>query len=107
VIEVATRDFVAAQSPSLVWFEGQRCVCIDDMYVDFLTSRLKVKRTAMFEGGGSREIDYSMRLYSLHELGKLLRKTGFRVVQASGHVAHRGAFFGAESARLIVLAERA
>jgi SAM-dependent methyltransferase len=107
VIEVANRDFVAAQSPSLVWFEGQRCVCIDDMYVDFLTSRLKVKRTAMFEGGGSREIDYSMRLYSLHELGKLLRKTGFRVVQASGHVAHRGAFFGAESARLIVLAERA
>ncbi|HLM71469.1 MAG TPA: SAM-dependent methyltransferase, partial [Polyangiaceae bacterium] len=79
---------------------------IDEMHLDFFTSRLRVKRTAMFDDGRSREIDYSIRLYALHEVGKLLHESGFKVVEVSGHPAHRGVFFGAESARIIVLAER-
>lgn len=106
LIEVINRDYVAPRSPSLVWFEGQQCVCMDDMYVDFFTSRMRVKRTAMFEGGLSRELDYSIRLYTLHELGNLLHQVGFKVVEVTGHVAHPGVFFGTESPRLIVLAER-
>ncbi len=107
LIDVANRDFVAPRSPSLVWFEGDECVCMDDMCVDFLTSRLKVKRTAMFEDGHSREVEYSIRLYSLDTLGKMLHEVGFRVVEATGLIAHPGIFFGTESPRLIVLAERA
>lgn len=106
LIDVANRDFVAPRSPSLVWFEGDGCVCMDDMYVDFLTSRLRVKRTAMFEDGHSRELEYSIRLYSLSELGRMLHEVGFRVVEVTGHLAHPGVFFGTESPRLIVLAER-
>ncbi len=106
LLEVINRDYVSPRSPSLVWFEGQQCVCMDDMYVDFFTSRLRVKRTAMFEGGLSRELDYSIRLYTLHELGKLLHDVGFKVVEVTGHPAHPGVFFGTESPRLIVLAER-
>ncbi len=106
LLEVINRDYVAPRSPSLVWFEGQQCVCMDDMYVDFFTSRLRVKRTAMFEGGLSRELDYSIRLYTLHELGKLLHEVGFKVVEVTGHPAHPGVFFGTESPRLIVLSER-
>jgi SAM-dependent methyltransferase len=106
LLEVVNRDYVSPRSPSLVWFEGQQCVCMDDMYVDFFTSRLRVKRTAMFEGGLSRELDYSIRLYTLHELGKLLHDVGFKVVEVTGHPAHPGVFFGTESPRLIVLAER-
>jgi SAM-dependent methyltransferase len=107
LIDVINRDFVAPRSPSLVWFEGDRCVCMDDMYVDFLTSRLRVKRTAMFEDGHSRELEYSIRLYSLDTLGRLLHEVGFRVVEVTGLIAHPGIFFGTESPRLIVLAERA
>jgi SAM-dependent methyltransferase len=106
LLDIMNRDFVAPRQPSLVWFEGEGCVCIDEMHLDFFTSRLRVKRTAMFDDGRSREIDYSIRLYALHEVGKLLHESGFKVVEVSGHPAHRGVFFGAESARIIVLAER-
>lgn len=106
LLDVINRDYVAPRSPSLVWFEGTQCVCMDDMFVDFFTSRMRVKRTAMFEGGLSRELDYSIRLYSLNELGRMLKEVGFKVVEITGHTAHPGVFFGTESPRLIVLAER-
>ncbi|EYF06353.1 class I SAM-dependent methyltransferase [Chondromyces apiculatus] len=106
LLDVINRDYVACRQPSLVWFEGEGCVCMDEMQVDFFTSRLKVKRTVMFEDGRSRELDYSIRLYNLHELGKLLHEAGFKVTEVTGHPAHPGVFFGSESPRLIILAER-
>ena len=54
----------------------------------------------------SRECSYSIRLYSLHELGKLLHDVGFRVTEASGHPSMPGVFFGEQSPRLIVLAQK-
>jgi SAM-dependent methyltransferase len=107
LIDIINRDFVAPRQPSLVWFEGDGCVCMDEMHVDFFTSRLKVKRTVMFEDGRTREVDYSIRIYNLHEIGKMMHDCGFRVVQVTGHPAHPGVFFGSESPRIIVLAERA
>ena len=107
LLDVANRDYVCPRQPSLVWFEGEGCVCMDEMHVDFFTSRLRVKRTVMFEDGRARECDYSIRLYALHELGKMLHEAGFKVVEVTGHPAHPGVFFGSESPRVIVLAERA
>lgn len=107
LLDVANRDYVCPRQPSLVWFEGDGCVCMDEMHVDFFTSRLRVKRTVMFEDGRARECDYAIRLYALHELGKMLHETGFKVVEVTGHPAHPGVFFGSESPRIIVLAERA
>ncbi len=107
LIDIINRDFIAPRQPSLVWFEGDGCVCMDEMHVDFFTSRLKVKRTVMFEDGRTREVDYSIRLYNLHELGKMMHDCGFRVVQVTGQPAHPGVFFGSESPRIIILAERA
>jgi ubiquinone/menaquinone biosynthesis C-methylase UbiE len=106
LLDVANRDFIAQQCPSLVWFEGDGCVCMDDMTIDWITSRMKVKRTMMMDDGRSREIEYSIRLYSLHELGKLLHDQGFRVSQVSGRVATPGVFFGANSPRTLILAEK-
>ena len=37
----------------------------------------------------------------------MLHDTGFKVVEVTGHPAHPGVFFGSESPRIIVLAERA
>lgn len=106
LLDVINHDYVAPRQPSLVWFEGDGCVCMDEMCVDFFSSRLKVKRTVMFEDGRSKECDYSIRLYALHELGKMLHECGFKVVEVTGHPAHPGVFFGSESPRIIVLAER-
>ena len=106
LLDVINHDYVAPRQPSLVWFEGDGCVCMDEMAVDFFTSRLRVKRTVMFEDGRAREVDYTIRLYALHELGKMLHESGFKVIEVTGHPAHPGVFFGSESPRIIILAER-
>jgi SAM-dependent methyltransferase len=106
LLDVANRDFVTQRQPSLVWFEGDGCVCMDEMRVDFITSRLKVKRMVILEDGRTRELDYSIRLYTLHELGRMLHDVGFKVTEVSGHPATPGVFMGADSPRLIVLCEK-
>jgi len=106
LLDVINRDFVVEQQPSQVWFEGDSCVCMDDMSVDFITSRLRVKRTMMLDDGRTKECAFSIRVYSLHELGKLLHDIGFRVTEASGHPAHPGVFFGATSPRVVILAQK-
>ena len=106
LLDVVNRDFVAQQTPNCLWYEGDSAVCMDDMSIDFITSRLRVKRQVMLDDGRQKEIYFSVRVYSLHELGKLLHDVGFRVTQASGHLAHPGVFFGAQSPRIIILAQK-
>ncbi|MEO8903409.1 MAG: methyltransferase domain-containing protein [Polyangiaceae bacterium] len=106
LIDVLNRDFAAASSPCTVWYEGDSCVCMDDMSVDYISSRLRVKRSIILDDGRTKESLFSLRLYSLHELGKLLHDVGFRVTEASGHLATPGVFFGPNSPRIIMLAQR-
>jgi SAM-dependent methyltransferase len=106
LLDVANRDFALVHQPQQVWYEGDACVCMDDMTVDFITSRLRVKRSIIMDDGRTRECAYSVRLYGLHELGKLLHDVGFRVTEASGHPAMPGVFFGPHSPRIIILAQR-
>ncbi|MCB9590147.1 MAG: methyltransferase domain-containing protein [Polyangiaceae bacterium] len=106
LLEMVNRDYVAVQTPSSVWFEGDGCVCMDDAQVDWITSRLKVKRTVMLDDGRSKECNYSLRLYALHELGKLLHDVGFVIRNASGQIATPGVFFGPNSPSIIVLAQK-
>jgi SAM-dependent methyltransferase len=106
LLDVVNRDFAAVQSPCSLWYEGDQCVCMDDMSLDFITSRLRVKRSVILDDGRTRECVYSIRLYSMHELGKLLHEVGFRVSEASGHPATPGVFFGEQSPRIIMLAQK-
>jgi len=106
LIDVINRDFAAASSPQQVWYEGDSCVCMDDMSVDYISSRLRVKRSIILDDGRTKESMFSLRLYSLHELGKLLHEVGFRVTEASGHPSTPGVFFGPNSPRIIMLAQR-
>jgi hypothetical protein len=106
LIDVVNRDYAAASSPLSLWYEGDSCVCMDDMSLDFITSRLRVKRSVILDDGRTREAVYSIRVYSLHELGKLLHDVGFRVTEASGHPGTPGVFFGESSPRIIMLAQK-
>ena len=105
-LDVPNRDYIAPRSPSMAWFEKPGCVCMDEMKFDFYSSRMTTKRMVLFEQGKSREIETNMRLYTLHELGRLLQKVGFRVIEVSGHRAHRGAYFGSQSPRIIITSRR-
>ena len=105
-LDVCNRDFVAPRSPTMAWFEKGGCVCMDEMRFDFYSSRMITKRMVLFDNGRSREVEMSIRLYTLHELGRMLHKCGFRVLEVSGHTAHRGAYFGYESPRIIITSQR-
>jgi SAM-dependent methyltransferase len=106
LLDVVNRDFIVSQQPGQTWFEGDGCVCIDDVGMDFVSSRIRVKRTLMLDNGRNRECNYSIRLYSLHELGELLMGAGFKVLQASGRPELPGVFMGPTSPRIIVLAAK-
>ena len=106
LLDVVNRDYIIRQAPSLAWFEGDGCICMDEMQIDFITSRMRVKRTLMMDDGRTKEIEYSVRVYALHELGKLLHDNGFRVAEVSGRTSTPGVFFGCESPRTLILAEK-
>src|SRR6478736_3938981 len=106
LLHVMNRDFAATESPCNIWFEGDGCVCMDDVDFDWITSRLRVKRSLILDDGRSKELHYSVRLYNLSELGKLLHDVGFRVSFVSGDVSTPGAFFGPASPYIIIRAQR-
>jgi SAM-dependent methyltransferase len=106
LLDVVNRDYVAVSSPCSLWYEGDSCVCMDDMNLDFITSRMRVKRSVILDDGRTAESTYSIRVYSLHELGKLLHDVGFRVTEASGLPSTPGVFFGENSPRIIMLAQK-
>ncbi len=106
LLDVVNRDFAIRSQPNLVWFQGDDCVCMEESEFNFSTSRLHVKRTVMQEDGRQSDSEYSIRLYSLHELNALLRQEGFRVQEVSGQEATRGIFFGMNAPRVLILAMR-
>jgi SAM-dependent methyltransferase len=106
LLDMVNRDYVIGFQPNLVWFEGDECVCMEESDFNYFNSRLTVKRTMMREDGKQSNAEYSVRLYSLHELGTFMQQVGFRVIEVSGQEAIRGAFFGANSPRILMLAER-
>jgi SAM-dependent methyltransferase len=106
LLDVVNRDFVISKQPNLIWFEGDGCVCMEETTFNHITSRLEVKRTVILDDGRQRETRYGLRLYSLHELGQILHLQGFRVAEVSGAEATKGVYLGADSPRLIILAER-
>jgi len=106
LLDILNRDFVGQQAPYSHWFEGDGCVCMDDMTMDWITNRLKVKRSIILDDGRSKELQYSMRVYLLSEIGRMLHEAGFRVAAVSGDIATRGAFFGPVSRRIIIEATK-
>ena len=106
LLAVLNRDHTIQRQPAMAWFEGDGCVCMEESSFNFITSRLNVKRTMIFDDGRQREFEYSIRLYSLHELGQVLHEAGFRILEVSGQARTPGAFFGPTSRELIILAQK-
>ncbi len=106
LLDVVNRDYAIADQPKSGWFQGIGCVCMEESRFNPITSRLHVKRTVMLDDGVQRDTAYSMRLYSLHELGKMLHTLGFRVGEVSGSLATKGVFFASHAPRMTILAER-
>jgi SAM-dependent methyltransferase len=106
VIEVLNRDYVIADLPSRVWWEGDGCVVLEEVDFNYFSSRVVSNRSVVFDDGRQLEQEISLRSFSLHELGKLLHTAGFRVLEVSGSMLTRGRFFGAHSRDIVVVVER-
>ena len=106
LLEIVNRDFVILDQPNMLWFEGDGCVCMEESYFNYLNSRLYVKRTIILDDGRQVIHNYNIRLYSIHEIGKMLHEAGFKVLEVSGHIHTPGAFMGPHSPYIIVLAEK-
>jgi len=105
LLDLVNRDYVVGDLPSRVWWEGNGCVVLEEVDFNFHTSRIITHRSIVFEDGRQVEQEISVRAYSLHEIGRLLRQAGFRVIDISGGLATRGHFFGGTSRNLLILAE--
>nr|MBA3397117.1 class I SAM-dependent methyltransferase [Deltaproteobacteria bacterium] len=106
MIEILNRDYVIADLPTRVWWEGEGCVVLEEVELNYFSSRIQVNRSVVFDDGRQLEQEISVRAYSLHEIGKLMHAAGFRVLEVSGGYHTRGRFFGNQSRHIIVLAER-
>ncbi|RMH42455.1 MAG: class I SAM-dependent methyltransferase [Deltaproteobacteria bacterium] len=106
VVEVLNRDYLIADLPSRVWWEGDGCVVLEEVEFNYFSSRIVSSRSVVFDDGRQLEQEISMRAYSLHEFGKLLHAAGFRVIEISGSMDTRGRFFGAHSRELVVVCEK-
>jgi len=105
-LDMDNRDFVAPRAPQMAWFEKPGVVCMDEMRFDYYSSRMITRRMAIFEDQAPREVETTIRLYTLRELGRLLQRVGFRILEVSGHRATRGAYFGDVSPRIIICCQR-
>ena len=84
LLDILNRDYVVADLPVRVWWEGTGCVVLEEVDFNFHTSRINTHRSIVFEDGRQLEQELSVRAYSLHEIGRLLRQAGFRVIDVSG-----------------------
>jgi SAM-dependent methyltransferase len=106
LLQVCNRDHVLWNQPRSTWFQGDDRQYLEDTDFNFITSRVTVKRSWATSAGDQETIEYSIRLYSLHEMGKLFHTAGFRVIEISGRFATPGVFFGGDSPSLVLLAEK-
>jgi hypothetical protein len=82
-------------------------VCMEETDFNYINSRLYVTRQLILNNGTrQKKHEYSVRLYSLHEVGQLLHNAGFAVTKVSGHHATPGSFFGTDSPSIFIVAER-
>ncbi len=104
LLDVVNRDYMIASQPNTVWFEVNGSICMEETSFNYKNSRLRVKRNVVSDDGGQRDREYSIRLYALHEVTRLLEDLGFRVDQVSGRRATMGVFFGVHSPEMILRA---
>jgi SAM-dependent methyltransferase len=107
LLEVVNRDYLLDDLPLRVWWEGDECLVMEEVEFNYFTSRVESNRSVVFNDGRQVDRKLSIRVYSLHELGKLLHEVGFVVRQVTGNIATAGRFFGLHSPQLIIKVDRA
>ena len=109
LIETVNRDFILDEIPMRIWWEGSECLILEEVDIDHLLGVLRTKRSFVFEDvtRDPWEQNINIRLYTPSEMRGMLSRAGFKVIHLSGDYATPGAYFGARSPRMIMVAEKA
>ena len=51
LIEILNRDYVIADLPTRVWWEGDGCVVLEEVELNYFSSRIQVNRSVVFDDG--------------------------------------------------------
>jgi SAM-dependent methyltransferase len=105
LLHVFNRDFVAPQLPARSWWQGRRCMVLDEAEMNFFANRLRIHRTVIFDDGRQFEHYMFLRAFTVHDLGKALSQMGMRVVEVSGSRDTRKRFYGSASPEIWIVAE--
>lgn len=106
LLHVFNRDFVAPHLPARSWWQGKRCMVLDEAEMNFFANRLRIHRTVIFDDGRQYEHYMFMRAYTVQDLGKAMSGMGMRVLEVSGSRDTRGRFYGSASPDIWIVAER-
>jgi SAM-dependent methyltransferase len=106
LVDIINRDYIVSDLPSRVWWEGDGCVVLEEVDFEFHTSRVMIRRSIVFGDGRQVEHEISLRAYGLHELGRILRRAGFQVLDVSSSLSGKRPFLGAASRQIVLVCER-
>ena len=106
VLSVPNRDYFVGDLPARICWEAHGSMVLEEVDFDFFKSRLEVRRSIAFEEGRQAEHRYSVRVYSMHEITRLLERAGFGVISAAGHISTPGTFLGPYSRSIWIFAQK-
>jgi hypothetical protein len=78
LIELMNRDWAIVNFQPAGWYKTRSGYVLEDRKFDALTSRM-VSQWTFIDGGHEVKKNFSLRLYSPHELVCLLERAGFRL----------------------------
>jgi len=109
LLETINRDAIlpgGGLAPRM-WEEGEGLFMLDEHTFHAETSRIENRRILLFADGRRREVTFSVRCYSAHELAAALKGAGFEAVRIAGSLREPDApFHPTQSRRLVAVARR-
>lgn len=104
LLDVVNRDNLIKRFATKNWTEREDYYFLVEDKFNPLTSRLETDWILVWENGDVRKLSHSVRIYSLHEIRKMLKEAGFVDIKVLGN--YQGEDFNAASPRIITLCQK-
>jgi len=104
LIDLANRENVLKRWQPRQWYSSSGFTVLEESMFDFFSSRLEMKRTYLNPKRNGEVSDFSIRLYSLHEMLAMIQKAGLSTMAVYGDFNLNQ--YSADSRRMIILAQK-
>jgi SAM-dependent methyltransferase len=104
LIDLANRENVLRKWQPRQWYSTGTTTVLEEAMFDFFSSRLEVTRTLITSDNQKEVSDFSLRLYSLHEMLAMINKAGLAASAVFGDFKMNQ--YTVDSRRMIILAQK-